>query len=229
MENAKKEMEQIKFLEADLEKSKQQEQMYAEAIENLQSEYDTLEAENNELKKEANKREEKRQSMLKKANFDLFTTTAEEENHVAEEYYELLNQLELSKASIRYLRAENVHLKSQYHQELLSVAPATEITKERERLNAIGRETKLLMKDMRVASASPRVVKLGQQNNKKKTSLDYQYQTQQSVLYTLQQRSIQLRNKLNDIQMTVTPIVNNNNKVKKKKSFFFSFMLIISS
>ncbi|OAD70351.1 hypothetical protein PHYBLDRAFT_159658 [Phycomyces blakesleeanus NRRL 1555(-)] len=58
---------------------------------------------------------------------------------------------------------------------------------------------------MRVASASPKVVVLsadrrgGKWQSMKKTP-DYQYQTQQSVIHTLKQRSEQLRSKMHQLQ-----------------------------
>ncbi|KAG1241450.1 hypothetical protein G6F68_016714 [Rhizopus microsporus] len=94
MEVAKKEIEHVKRLEEDLEKSVNQEQLYAETMENLQNENDALEAEINQLKKEANRREEKRQSLIRKAaTFDLTehedTTTMQE---MAGNYYEILGR-----------------------------------------------------------------------------------------------------------------------------------------
>lgn len=214
MEVAKKEMEQIKSLEDDLEKSMNQEQMYAEAMENLQNEYDQLEMENNQLKKEASKREEKRQSILRKANFDL--TESEDSEHMQEMaggYYEMAGHMETLKASIRYLRAENAQLKSADFCRSLDLTPTPAInhTKNQPRnelITDIARETRVLVKDMRIASASPRVVQLAAapSNAPKwssiKKSPDYQYQTQQSVLYTLKQRSVQLRRKVDDLQIT---------------------------
>lgn len=211
MDVAKKEVEQIKSLEDDLEKSLNQEQMYAEAMENLQNEYDVLEAENIQLKKEANKREEKRQSILRKANFDL--TESEDSANMQEmagNYYEMTGQMETLKASIRYLRAENAHLKSSDFMRSLDLTPLKQSTKQDKRhesLVDVARETRVLVKDMRVASASPRVIQLQPDQAKNapswhsiKKSPDYQYQTQQSVLYTLKQRSIQLRRKVDDLQ-----------------------------
>ncbi|CEG77110.1 hypothetical protein RMATCC62417_11909 [Rhizopus microsporus] len=217
METAKKELEHVKTLEEDLEKSLNQEQMYVEAMENLQAEYDALEAENNMLKKEASKREEKRQSMLRKANFDLTeqedTTTMQE---MAGNYYEMSSQMESLKASIRYLRAENAHLKSLDFVRSLNLELGSNekpVTTSDDTLKSIARETRVLVKDARVAGASPRVVQLSNdyQNThwqSRKKSPDYQYQTQQSVLYTLKQRSVQLRNQMNDLQITA----NTNNK-----------------
>ncbi|CEP07590.1 hypothetical protein, partial, partial [Parasitella parasitica] len=203
MDVAKKEMGRIKSLEDDLEKSLNQEQMYVEAMENLQSEYDQLEEENSQLKKEASKREEKRQSLLRKANFDLAEgDDSEHMQEMAGGYYEMAGHVETLKAAIRYLRAENAQLKSAdfcRSLDLASPAPPSASRNQQqttEMMAAIARETRALVKDMRVASASPRVVQLPPVTRTwssiRKTP-DYQYQTQQSVLYTLKQRSVQLR------------------------------------
>ncbi|CAO0794338.1 unnamed protein product [Mucor circinelloides] len=225
MEVAKKEMEQIKSLEDDLEKSMNQEQMYAEAMENLQNEYDQLELENNQLKKEASKREEKRQSILRKANFDL--TEGEDTEHMQEMaggYYEMAGHMETLKASIRYLRAENAQLKSADFCRSLDLTPSPPVIHARnqpknELITDIARETRVLVKDMRVASASPRVVQLAAPTNASKwTSIkkspDYQYQTQQSVLYTLKQRSVQLRRKVDDLQIATDKSLSINHEKK---------------
>jgi dynactin 1 len=62
METAKKQAEQIVVLEDNLQKSQSQEQMYAEAMENLQAEYDSLERENGKLKMAVSVKEEASQS-----------------------------------------------------------------------------------------------------------------------------------------------------------------------
>lgn len=243
MEIAKREIEHVKSLEEALEKTTNQEQMYAEALENLQSEYDILEVENNTLKKEANKRNEKRQSMLRKANFDLNmegddTTSSSAVQEMAGNYYEMTSQMETLKASIRYLRAENAQLKSSDFLRSLdldtSKAISSRVEPKTEELRSVARETRALIKDMRIASASPRVIQLTKVTSSWqpiKKSPDYQYQTQQSVLYTLKQRSVQLRRKVDDLQITTAPLNHNNNekvkrKEKKKESiptFFFFF------
>lgn len=227
MEIAKREVEHIKSLEEALDKSSNQEQMYAEAVENLQSEYDILEVENNTLKKEANKREEKRQSILRKANFDLTiegddNSSSSTVQEMAGNYYEMTSQMETLKASIRYLRAENAQLKSSDFVRSLdldtSKVISTKVEPKTEELRSVARETRALVKDMRIASASPRVIQLSKASpcswQTIKKSPDYQYQTQQSVLYTLKQRSVQLRRKVDDLQITTAPLINHNNNEK---------------
>jgi cell division protein FtsB len=236
MEIAKKEVEHIKSLEEALEKSSNQEQMYAEAVENLQAEYDILEAENNALKKEANKREEKRQSVLRKANFDLSiegddgssSSSSAAVQEMAGNYYEMTSQVETLKASIRYLRAENAQLKSSdfvrsLDLDINTTKPRKEEDNKREEIKSVARETRVLVKDMRIASASPRVIQLSSLTKPNlwqtiKKSPDYQYQIQQSVLYTLKQRSEQLRRKVDDL--AIIPPLLMNEKVSLEVSLF---------
>ncbi|KAI9468505.1 MAG: dynein associated protein-domain-containing protein [Benjaminiella poitrasii] len=218
MEVAKKEVEHMKSLEEDLEKSMSQEQMYMEAMENLQNEYDALETENTKLKKEVSKREEVRQSIIRKTNFDgMEGEDANQVQEMAGHYYELTGQIETMKASIRYLRAENAELKSAEYVHLLASDDTIHHKQgHKELMSQVARETRALIKDMRMASASPRVVQLQRHSKWQsvKRSPDYQYQTQQSVLYTLKQRSIQLRQRVvGDLQ-----IPTNSNKHEKKIS-----------
>jgi dynactin 1 len=76
METVKKQADQIVILEETLQKTQDQEQMYAEAMENLQAEYDALEQENIKLKKSVSKKEEKRISLPKKSEFSLNESVA---------------------------------------------------------------------------------------------------------------------------------------------------------
>lgn len=92
MEAAKKEAEQIMTLENELEKAKEQTQMYSEAMDNLQAEYETLEQENIELRKQVSMKEDKRRSipMMKQGAFDDESTaeatmlTADNLNEIAD-------------------------------------------------------------------------------------------------------------------------------------------------
>ncbi|KAI7898739.1 dynein associated protein-domain-containing protein [Cokeromyces recurvatus] len=174
MEIVKKQAEQINSLEETLSKVQGQEQMYAEAMENLQIEYDALEQENTELKKNALKNEEKRFSSV-----------------------------------IRYLRSENAHLKGldiarslQLHQQpFKKLNDAKDFNLDKPLLGSFALERRMLVKDIRTVSASLKVVQLsshyraGKWQSEKRLP-DYQYQTQQSVLYTLKQRYNQLRHKI---------------------------------
>ncbi|CAJ0645128.1 1481_t:CDS:2 [Entrophospora sp. SA101] len=72
-------------------------------------------------------------------------------------------------------------------------------------LKSVSTEAKSLLKDFRTVSASPRVVDLTKvyKNRKQWMPLnkkpDYQYQAQQTVLHTLQQRTNELKSKLHQL------------------------------
>ncbi|KAI7878238.1 hypothetical protein K492DRAFT_133006 [Lichtheimia hyalospora FSU 10163] len=213
MEAAKKEAEQIMTLENDLEKAKAQTQMYSEAVDNLQIEYETLEQENIELRKQVSMKEDKRRSipMMKPGAFDDESTaeatmlTEDNLNEIAD----MQTHMETLKAGIRYLRAENAYLKScdlsrSLNLETLPAPVAPNDT--RDTIRAIATESRILLKDMRRVGATPKVVSLadhksGQWQSIKRTP-DYQYQAQQSALYTLKQRSEQLKSKIKQLQHT---------------------------
>lgn len=211
METVKKQADQAN--EEILTKTQSQEQMYAEALENLQTEFDALEQENLALKKNAAKKEEKRLSVPKKTEYDLLEDGSalllENENV---NVFEMNGQLESLKAAIRYLRAENAHLKGTDVMRKLdldsggaqsskrSVDPQTQAL-----IRSFAIETRMLVKDLRTASATPKVIQLSKDRKggkwqSEKRLPDYQYQTQQSVLYTLKQRCDQLKEKMLHVQ-----------------------------
>lgn len=220
METVKKQADQISILEETLGKSQAQEQMYAEAMENLQSEYDVLEQENILLKKNAAKKEEKRLSAPKKTEYDLLedgSTPALLLDHSNTNIYELNGQMESLKSAIRYLRAENAHLKGTDMIRSLSLDGQDDFDKKlkkketvvdpetKELIRSFALETRMLVKDMRTASATPKVIQLapdrrGGKWQSEKRLPDYQYQIQQSVLYTLKQRCDQLKEKMMQVQ-----------------------------
>lgn len=76
----------------------------------------------------------------------------------------------------------------------------------RDTLRAIATESRILLKDMRRVGATPKVVSLADHKSGKWQSIkrtpDYQYQAQQSALYTLKQRSEQLKSKIKQLQHT---------------------------
>ena len=214
METVKKQADQINVLEETLSKTQAQEQMYAEAVENLQVEFDALEQENLLLKKNATKKEEKRLSVPKKTEFDLpedGSTLALEDDNV--NIYALNGQMESLKCAIRYLRAENAHLKGSDIMRTLDLdnndhyhgKKETSDQNTKALMRSFALETRMLAKDMRTASATPKVIQLsserrgGKWQSDKKLP-DYQYQTQQSVLYTLKQRCDQLKEKMVQVQ-----------------------------
>lgn len=220
METVKKQADQISILEETLGKSQAQEQMYAEAMENLQSEYDVLEQENILLKKNAAKKEEKRLSAPKKTEYDLLedgSTPALLLDHSNTNIYELNGQMESLKSAIRYLRAENAHLKGTDMIRSLYLDGQDDFDKKlkeketvldpetKELIRSFALETRMLVKDMRTASATPKVIQLapdrrGGKWQSEKRLPDYQYQIQQSVLYTLKQRCDQLKEKMVQVQ-----------------------------
>lgn len=217
METVKKQADQIAILEETLTKTQTQEQMYAEAVENLQAEYDALEQENLLLKKNAAKKEEKRLSVPKKTEYDHLsedgaTLVLENENI---NIYEVNGQMESLKSAIRYLRAENAHLKGTdiiRSLQLDGVGLNNNNNKQesidsqtKSLLRSFALETRMLVKDVRTASATPKVVQLSSDRRGGKWQTDkrlpdYQYQTQQSVLYTLKQRCDQLKEKMVQVQ-----------------------------
>ncbi|KAI9490050.1 hypothetical protein BDB00DRAFT_567556 [Zychaea mexicana] len=226
MVTVKKQAEQIATLEETLQKSQTQETMYAEAIENLQAEYDALEQENTKLKKATAAQEAKLQMSTSESNSNKTsangkTDTSEDQKLFTEiegsatslSAYDGAGQVEALKAAIRYLKTENAHLKSRdlastLKLDTLSTAdPLAPTAKSANtELRTVAIETRVLIKDMRTAGASPKVVALhaerrgGKWQSQKKTP-DYQYQTQQSVLYTLKQRSEKLRNRMEEMQL----------------------------
>ncbi|ORZ19319.1 dynein associated protein-domain-containing protein [Absidia repens] len=75
----------------------------------------------------------------------------------------------------------------------------------RSQIRSYATETNALLKEIRLASTSPKLVSLSPDHRngkwqRRKYSPDYQYQTQQSVLYTLKQRSDTLRTKMEKLQ-----------------------------
>lgn len=77
----------------------------------------------------------------------------------------------------------------------------------KEALRSIALESKALIHDIRSVSAASKVVRLQPVQQGKwrsqKSNAEYQYQQQQSVLYTLQKRSFELRHKVDTMQQTL--------------------------
>lgn len=214
MEGVKKQGEQIGELESGLAKSQSQMQMYAEAMENLQAEYDTLEQENIQLKKAAAKRSEKQTSTSKSTDFPEGNNSTSEEI-ITTESYAMKTQLDSLKNALRYLRAENAHLKSKEYMKILNLdalpdLPATDASENvttQNTLRSIALESKALIRDIRSVSAASKVVRLQPVQQGKwrsqKMNAEYQYQQQQSVLHTLQMRSFELRHKVDSMQQSL--------------------------
>ncbi|KAF7721130.1 hypothetical protein EC973_005377 [Apophysomyces ossiformis] len=216
MEVARKEAEQVESLGELLEKAQEQEQVYAEAMENLQLEYNTLQQKYVELKKTNSRKEEKRLSAQKKA-------LEMGEISVDSAITDAGGQMETLKAAVRFLRAENAHLKSTNFAKDIQLCELPEVIhyqpeEKRDVVRSIATETRVLIKDIRTVSASPKVVKLSLRDNSWnsiKTTPCYQYEGQQSALYTLKQRTDQLRRKVEQLQAdnTSKPSSTNQNEV----------------
>lgn len=210
METVKKQADQAN--EEILTKTRSQEQMYAEALENLQTEFDALEQENLALKKNAAKKEEKRLSVPKKTEYDLLEDGSGLLENENVNVFEMNGQLESLKAAIRYLRAENAHLKGTDVIRRLDLDSSGALTNKKSvdpqtqaLMRSFAIETRMLVKDLRTVSATPKVIQLSKDRKggkwqSEKRLPDYQYQTQQSVLYTLKQRCDQLKEKMVHVQ-----------------------------
>ncbi|ORZ03356.1 dynein associated protein-domain-containing protein [Syncephalastrum racemosum] len=210
---AKKQADQIGALEDTLQKTQAQEHMYAEALDNLQAEYDALQQEMVELKKRAAvSQEEQRQNVPKKPEVVSEVPKETDSNIVA-----IMQQLESLKAVIRFLRAENAHMK--YKDLCYSLglgetllAPEKPADPKRDAVRSMAVESRALVKEMRAASASPKLVVLdgrrrGGKWQSRKKAPDYTYQTQQTVLHTLRQRSAALRDRAEHLRPATKPHV----------------------
>ncbi|KAI8061430.1 dynein associated protein-domain-containing protein [Gongronella butleri] len=247
MENVKKQADQIAVLEKELQRSQSQEAMYTEAMDNLQAEYDALEQEHVALKAALAKKEENAADSAHAAattggTTANGTTTATigpgsatsnvkklaDDDAVAIDW---TYQIEALKSAIRYLRAENAHLKSQEMarslQSIEAAAPVSRKTRQNdtsvsttspknEELRGYVVQSRQLLKDLRAAGSQPKVVVLsadhrGGQWQKWAATPASQYHTHQSVLYTLKQRSDALRGKMDQWHAVTTPTKPNTN------------------
>ena len=116
MEAAKKDTDQFHALEESLEKAKAQTQMYSEAMENLQTEYEGLEQENIQLKKAAAvQKEDKRLSMPRKPS--PFETSMEEDSIVgdlsdAAEYADMHHHVSTKKKKVSHDKLNLMDIKT---------------------------------------------------------------------------------------------------------------------
>jgi dynactin 1 len=176
-------------------------------MEGQQHELETLEKEVAKLKKQIAKKAEK-PGATKKAEPGDGSASGESDSL---ENYQLVSQLENLKAALRYLRAENSHLKTKTAFNDLGLVglaeskPGASVTESEDKtaVKSMALETRVLLKDIRAVGASPKVVTLtksaaGKWQTVKKTP-DYQYQAQQTVLYTLQKRSNELKVKVQQL------------------------------
>ncbi|CAO3622239.1 unnamed protein product [Cunninghamella echinulata] len=258
METVKKQADQIAILEESLQKTQTQEQMYAEAMENLQAEYDGLEQENAKLKKLISKKEEERSittstTLPKKSDLDgSDNNNATLDSNTNSNLLTLTTEIDSLKSVIRYLRAENKHLKSCdlartikldqlpniVHKHETPQQQSTTTTNDddneteeekkdteneldsskneiyrsngnpiRDQVRSFATEARILIRDVRMVGATPKLVNLSEVHRggkwqRHKYTPDYQYQTQQSAMYTLKQRTETLQSKLEQLQLT---------------------------
>ncbi|RUP51158.1 hypothetical protein BC936DRAFT_149617 [Jimgerdemannia flammicorona] len=207
-EVVKKQTEQIKTLEEDLNKAREQEKFFKEACDSLSLENEELERELEELKRA--KKAEKQSSTPRKSEFDLASGPEDPIDNMATK-----TQLDSLKSAVRYLRAENAHLKGKDIRQGLDLGAlpkfksdeTEEDIKKRDQaknlLKSVALETKVLIKDIQSISASPKVVSLAKHEvgrwQTQKRMPDFQFQAQQAVLFTLQKRSLELKSKIQQL------------------------------
>ncbi|CAG8551228.1 227_t:CDS:10, partial [Funneliformis mosseae] len=210
METVKKQADKINALEQELENSRKQETDFEEAMESLQLELESLERQNRQFVTLAGNIED---GAIPSCNTELKDEDIEDDlGRYADtnplENQRLVSQIESLKFAIRYLRAENSHLKGKDALNALDwhLQPkrrkAFKNQDEEELMKSVALEAKSLLKDFRNVSASPRIIDITRtlENQKQwrplKMTPEYQYQAQQSVMYTFQQRSNELKSKL---------------------------------
>ncbi|KAG9306594.1 hypothetical protein G9A89_004791 [Geosiphon pyriformis] len=225
IEHAKGQADTILALQEQLASSRKQQNDYEEAMESLQTELETLEQDNKQFKKLAENLEDQRISPHSSKRNTLAKDEAEDYDNIIPipdnnsiENQRLNGQIEALKFAVRFLRAENSHLKGRDALNVLNLHLQPQKIKalnDNEMLKSVALEAKSLLKDFRAVSASPRIVDLTKTttNHKgwqpKSKMPNYHYQAQQSVMYTLQLRSNELKTKLTQIDK--------NNKLKDLK------------
>ncbi|CAH1761785.1 1197_t:CDS:10, partial [Entrophospora sp. SA101] len=220
METFKRQADIINSLEQEVANSRKHEAVFEEAMESLQQELDNLEKQNRPYHDVAIKIGEEgiTPQPHKDGGEDEIhhkkSSTFFENNPL--EQQRLTSQVESLRFAVRYLRAENTHLKGKDALNILSwhlnskKASLEHDKDEEEVIKAISSEARALLKDFRNVSATPRVIDLTKSYEKRNKwqplnkKPGYQYQTQQSVLYTLQQRSNELKTKLQKLSKVTT-------------------------
>ncbi|KAK9767570.1 hypothetical protein K7432_002542 [Basidiobolus ranarum] len=207
MGNVRKYTDTIHQLETELVKVKKVEQDYEEAIESLEGELESAEKKYDQLV-------EKMKQGVSAGKLDTEPSPDQSASSNITEVSESYSlQIESLRSALRFLRTENSHLKARkalddfqlghnYKNLLLDRNSSTLRTDKG--LKSVALETKSLLKEIQMISASPKIIDLAApttgDNDKKWVSLKkkpaYQYQTQQSVIYTLSQRSQQLQHKI---------------------------------
>ncbi|RHZ46581.1 hypothetical protein Glove_613g13 [Diversispora epigaea] len=237
MEIVKKQADTISALEQELANSKKHETDFVEVMESLQQEIESLEQQNKQfannmelnldgkgLASENQGRSQNGEDELEKDGVGIIS------DNNSLEVQRFTSQIESLKFAVRYLRAENSHLKGKDAMSVLNwhLQPyRTRTAKNQsdgELLKTVAQEAKSLLKEFRIVSASPRIIDLSKSSENRKQwqplkkTPGYQYQVQQSVLYTLQQRSIELQSKLKQIGSPAKHLHLKNTGVEQKSS-----------
>ncbi|KAJ1979239.1 hypothetical protein H4R34_002907 [Dimargaris verticillata] len=222
METVKKQAETIARLEAKLHKGKDQQRIFEEAMDNLQTELEQLEQENHKLKKAAAKAE-KYAARGKSGDLD-------EVAHMSSiEVLELKQRVDALAAAVKYLRSENVYLKRQHLPQTWALSsfptsghstrvPLTAVgSKAPQAVSGLVVETQALLREVQMVSASVKVVDITSSSAAKPTDShaqgsgvrkwrprqstpQYAFNAQQTLLHTLQQRSQTLHAKMQSMQ-----------------------------
>ncbi|KAJ1657605.1 hypothetical protein IWQ61_003019 [Dispira simplex] len=234
IELAKKQADTISQLEEHIRRSREQRKVYEDTLEGLQTEIDQLEKENAKLKRDQAKAD-KLMARGKSGELDQVATMS------SLEVLELKQRVDALASAVTYLRSENVHLKrgrwgaslgsswtSVHQADLLRLQPLPAVASSQRRgqgnmasgLQALQSETRALLRDAQVISASAKVVNIAQ-NKPASVDIDasssttttamkvggstwravkqpaqYTYNAQQSVLTTLLRRSQALQHRI---------------------------------
>ncbi|CAG8570721.1 1450_t:CDS:10 [Paraglomus brasilianum] len=214
METAKKQADLIAELEEQLTETRKQQNVFEKTMENLHADIDSLEQENRQFKSLAKTLEETgRQSSPVNQTFAIpddeeieETTMPSDINPI--ETQRLASQIESLKFAVRYLRAENAHLKGKDAMTVLNLHLLPNKSKDArsdDLFKSMATEAKTLLKDFRAASASPRIIDLSKTTTAhkgwqpRKNMPEYHFHAQQSTMYTLQKRSNELKSKMQQL------------------------------
>lgn len=195
-------------IEDELQKSKENSTVLEKALEDLQADLESLERENSVLKKAVGKAE-------KESNLKVFLTILGERKKevdkvleatvVSKEDGDLTAHVATLKAAVRFLRAENAHLKrvtslaGTISPEDIAVSPQGRMD---DTVKAVALEAKVLIKDAYSISI-PRLIELSPASAKWKPmrfAPGYQLQQQRALVHTLVRRSEQLKEKIAKLQ-----------------------------
>ncbi|CAG8589226.1 1725_t:CDS:10, partial [Ambispora gerdemannii] len=219
MELIKNQADTIATLEEQLASSRRQQSDFEEAMNNLHTDLDKLEQENSQFKLLAEKLEDhtirspsasKRNTMTSQfVDEDDFSSQIPETNSV--ESQRLNSQIESLKFAVRFLRAENSHLKGRDALDVLNLhLPRKTRSINDEVVKSIAQEAKSLIKEFRSARATLKIVDLnkattnyrGWQPKGKLPNSQYLKQQSATEMNKLQKRSNELKAKLTQIGKT---------------------------